>query len=50
MDRLREEEAREENLMFLADDTDPELRKMGVGKERDVEYDKAVTDKTIREK
>ena len=48
MDRLREEGAREEDLVFLADQRDPELRKMSVGKERDLDYDKAVKDKTMR--
>ena len=40
MDRLREEEAREEDLVFLADQRDPELRMMSVGKDRDMDYDK----------
>ena len=48
MDWLREKEAREEDLMFLADQRDHELRKMNIEKERDVEYNKAVKDKTMR--
>ena len=48
-DRLREEQAREEDLMFLADQRDPDLRKMSVGKERDLDYDEANEDKSLRD-
>ena len=49
MDRLREEQAREEDLRFLADQRDPERRKMSVGKERDMDFDEAIQDKSLRE-
>ena len=49
MDRMREEQAREEDLRFLADQRDPERRKMFVGKERDTDFDDANEDKSLRE-
>ena len=48
-DRLRDEESKEEDLMFLADQRDPSRRKMFVDMEgRDTEYDKKVGDKLAR--
>ena len=49
VDRLRVEQAREEDLLFLEDQRDPDRRKMCVGKERDKEYDYAIHDKVLRE-
>ena len=49
MDRMREEQAREEDLRFLADQRDPERRTMFVGKERDTDFDDANEDKSLRE-
>ena len=48
-DRLRQEQAKEEDLEFLADQRDPERRKMCVGKERDLDFDAAVHDNVLRE-
>jgi hypothetical protein len=48
-DRLREEQAREEDLVFLQDQRDPDLRKMSVGEERDLNYDEAIKDKAGRD-
>ena len=49
VDRLREEQAREEDIRFLADQRDPDRRKMSVGGKRDLDYDEAVEDKAMRE-
>ena len=49
MDRLRQDQARQEDLEFLADQRDVDRRKMCVGKQRDVKYEKAILDKALRE-
>ena len=47
-DRLRDQDAREEDLRFLEDQRDTDRRKMCVSKVRDENYDAAVLDKLKR--
>ena len=46
MDRLRSENDKVEDLVFLSDQRDPNRRKMVVG-ERDVDYDQGVSDRNF---
>ena len=48
-DRLRDQEARDEDIRFLRDQKDPDSRKMCVGKARDEKYGEAVKDKVKRD-
>ena len=48
MDRLRKEQAREEDIVFLEDQRDTERRKMSVSSHRDLDYEEALEKRARR--
>lgn len=48
MDRLRKEQAREEDIIFLEDQRDTERRKMSVSSHKDLDFEEALEDRARR--